>query len=263
MLSIDPLYINTAPVLRFQNEEQRGIATGFFFTDDQRNLYLVTNKHVIYGDRYFENPEPEINKIKSNLHTNPQNLSQNEEVTFELFDGEERRWLEHPNRDVDVVLIPVNIDRQRYTIAPIDKTFIEASNIQVGLEKILVMGYPYGWYDTANNLPIIRIGHLSSPFKIPFQGKPIMLGDVETHPGMSGGPVFMRLEDYTTIEDSGATKHMGQYRIILVGVHSGQPRWDLIDRRTGEVAETISHSLSYIWFSDLILEILSNQPHTS
>ena len=75
--------------------------------------------------------------------------------------------------------------------------------------------------------------------------------------GMSGGPVLMRLEDYTSIKNGKPVKHLGAYRIVLVGVHSGQPRWDLIDRRTGEVTETISHSLVHIWFSDLILEILS------
>lgn len=123
-----------------------------------------------------------------------------------------------------------------------------------------MMGYPYGWYDVANNLPVTRVGHLSSPFKIPFQGKPIMLGDVETHSGMSGGPVFMKLEDYVTIEGNQSIKHLGAHRLLLVGIHSGQPRWDLVDRTTGEVTDTIRHSLIHIWFSDLILEILDD-PH--
>lgn len=259
MPTVDPLYITTTLIVKLNNGESKGSATGFFFSDDQENLYLVTNKHVIYGERYYENPEPEINEIRLNLHTNPQNLSENEEVTISLFDRENKKWLEHSNRDSDVVLIPVSIDRKRYVVMPINKSFIESSNIQVGFEKIFVMGYPFGWYDTVNNLPVTRIGHLSSPFKIPFQGKPIMLGDVETHPGMSGGPVFMRLEDYTTIEGSKRTKHLGAHKIILVGIHSGQPRWDLIDRRTGQITETVRHSLVHIWFSDLILEILSNQ----
>ena len=120
------------------------------------------------------------------------------------------------------------------------------------------MGYPYGWYDEGNNLPIIRIGHLSSPFKIPFQNNPFMLGDVETHPGMSGGPVFIMLKDYTTLENGGRITNMGASKTILAGIHSGQPRWDLIDHTTGELTESVRHSLVIIWFSDVILEIISD-----
>jgi len=260
MPPVSPIYTNTTIIHRLKDEEDKGIATGFFFIDDEENLYLVTNKHVIYGDRYYENPEAEINKIKLVLHTDPQNLSQNEEITVNLFDGENKNWLEHEDQDFDIVLIPLEINRQNYVILSIDKGWIDTTNIVVGFEKIFIMGYPYGWYDISNNLPVTRIDHLSSPFKIPFQGKPIILGDIETHPGMSGGPVLMELKDYVTIENGRRTRHLGASRTILVGVHSGQPRWDLIDRRTGEVTQTISHSLVHIWFSDLILEILNN-PH--
>lgn len=230
MPAIDPIFVTTAPIFRFMDAGERGIATGFFFLDDEEHFYLVTNKHVIYGDKYYEDPNPEINIIKLRIHINPQNLSQNEEITIELFDGENKKWLEHTDQDVDVVLIPINIDRQKYVITPINKSFIETSNIEVGFEKIFVMGYPYGWYDTHNNLPVARVGHLSSPFKVPFQGRPILLGDVETHRGMSGGPVFMKLQDYTTVEGINRTTHLGAQITILVGIHSGQPRWDLIDK---------------------------------
>ncbi len=84
-----------------------------------------------------------------------------------------------------------------------------------------------------------------------------MLGDVETHRGMSGGPVYMELKDYTTQEGNNRTKHLGATKIILAGIHSGQPRWDLIDKKTGKISESISHSLIFIWFSDLILEIIT------
>jgi hypothetical protein len=89
-----------------------------------------------------------------------------------------------------------------------------------------------------------------------------MLGDVETHPGMSGGPVFMRLEDFVSIEEGQQVKHLGSSKLLLVGIHSGQPRWDLIDKRTGKIEQTISHSLINIWFSDLILEILKESRFT-
>ncbi len=257
MPTVDPIYVTTALIIELHNKKPKGSATGFFFMDDKQNLYLVTNKHIIYGERYYENPEPKIDQIKLNLHTDARNLSQNEEVVVDLFDGKNRKWLEHSNHDFDVILIPLNIDQKKFVIMATNRSFIESSNIQVGFEKIFVMGYPFGWYDTVNNLPVTRIGHLSSPFKVPFQGKPIMLGDVETHPGMSGGPVFMNLEDYVTIQGSKRVKNLGAHKVILVGIHSGQPRWDLVDAKTGRITKTIRHSLVHIWFSDLILEILN------
>src|SRR3989338_4982768 len=119
------------------------------------------------------------------------------------------------------------------------------------------MGYTYGWFDRKNNLPITRIGHLSSPFGVPFAGKPVMLGDVETHQGMSGGPVFMDLNDYVIIENGQKKRHLGTSKRLLAGIHSGQPRWDLIDNHTKQIKETVRHSLINIWFSSLIPEIIS------
>lgn len=258
MVSVDPIYITTTIILRFKDKTSLGNATGFFFEDKQKNIFLITNKHVIYGEKYYENPPPQINNIKLVLHTNTQNLSQNEEVKIPLFKNGKKIWLEHTDRNVDVALIPINLDRKKYVIIPLNESVIESSNLEIGFEKIFVMGYPFGWYDNINNLPVTRVGHLSSPFKIPFQNRPIMLGDVETHPGMSGGPVFMKLKDFVTFDGKNRTTHLGSSRTLLVGIHSGQPRWDLIDRNTGQT-KTISHSLIHVWFPELILDILNLQ----
>lgn len=259
MATVDSIYITTTIILRFRDENSKGTATGFFFEDKQKNVFLVTNKHVIYGEKYYENPPPEVNNIKLILHTDAQNLSQNEEVIVPLFEDEKITWLEHTDRDIDIVLIPLNLDRKKYLINSLTESVIESSNLEIGFEKIFVMGYPYGWYDNINNIPVARVGHLASPFKVPFQNKPIMLGDVETHPGMSGGPVLMKLKDYVTINGKNRTTNLGASRTLLVGIHSGQPRWDLIDRNTGQIKETISHSLIHIWFPELILDILNLQ----
>lgn len=259
MPNIDALYLTTTRILRFNDDTSRGNATGFFFEDNQNNLFLVTNKHVLYGENYFEeNPTPEINKIKLRLHTNSQNLSQNEEVEISLFNGTNKIWLEHSNRNVDVILIPLDLERTKYITPPIHQAMVESSNLEVKFEKIFIMGYPYGWYDHTNNLPITRVGHLSSPFKIPFQNMPIMLGDVETHPGMSGGPVFMILKDFVTQEGDKRVTQLGSSKTLLVGIHSVQPRWDLLNGATGQT-ETVKHTLINIWFPEIILEILAQQ----
>ena len=88
-------------------------------------------------------------------------------------------------------------------------------------------------------------------------GYPFMLGDVETHNGMSGSPVFMHLKDHITIDENGKeTTHLGSWKTILLGVFSGQPQWGIPDKKTGKIIE-IPHSLSIIWFSSLIKEIVA------
>ncbi len=256
MASVDSIYLSTTLVHRFSGNESKGKATGFFFQSKQGPVYLVTNKHVIYGDNFSdETPIPEIDKIQLTIHINMDNLLQNETVTIDLFKKHDKVWKEHTGKDIDIVCIPLNLDRNKFVFASADESLLDASNIKIGIEKIFVMGYPYGWYDSLHNLPITRIGHLSSPFGVPFHGNPFMLGDVETHPGMSGSPVFMHLVDYVTVDKGKSTRHMGQSKIILLGVCSGQPKWEITDKKTNK-SITIPHSLSVIWFGDLIKEII-------
>jgi hypothetical protein len=245
MAHIHPAYIVTTIITTFADGKKMGSATGFFFTDDNNNLYVITNRHVIYGDNYEKSIEPQIDKITLNLHTNASDLTQNEEVTIDLFDKANRKWLEHNDQSVDVVLIPVNLDKEKYVFSSLNRSFLECP-YWVHFEKIMVVGYPYGWYDYVNNLPIIRIGHLSSPFKVPFQGKPVMIGDVITHAGMSGGPVFMDLRDPLTKQPDGKFAVKFERKFLLVGINSGQFK----------IPETTERpNLIHIWFPELILEI--------
>lgn len=256
---IDPLYASTTIVVGIKNGKEKIKASGFFFVDEKDKLYLVTNKHVIYGEKFAEEVDPIIDKIKLNLHVDPNNLKKNKELTINLIEGRKKKWLElRSNPEVDVVLIIADIDRTKYFLIPLNKSFIETGTMQVSFEKIFIMGYPFGWYDKVNNLPITRVGHLSSPFKVPFMGKQVMLGDVETHNGMSGSPVFMRLEDYTEKKGDKSTMHIGSTKIVLLGIHSGQPLWQLEDKKSGK-KKAINHTLRNIWFADIILDIIKDE----
>lgn len=256
MPHIDPIHLSTTIVLKYLGKDLKGNATGFFYLNKQNDLYLVTNKHIIYGDNFSEkNAEPKIDKIKIKIHTDKNDLSKNKTITIDLFKKENRLWREHSKKYIDIVCIPLDLDRNKYLFAFANESFLDASNIKIGFEKIFVMGYPYGWHDSLHNLPITRIGHLSSPFGVPFRGYPFMLGDVETHPGMSGSPVFMHLVDYVTVDKGKPTLQMGQSRIILLGVYSGNPVWKLKDENANEFNK-IPRSLSVIWFGGLIKEII-------
>lgn len=259
MTKIDQIFLTTTIIKRFIGNKEHGSATGFFFSDTENNVYLVTNKHVIYGEKYFEeSAKPEIDTLKIVLHVNKDNTTQNEEVIIKLFNDKVKIWKEHFQKNIDIVCIPLFLDRGKFVFITIGENMLDSSNLKIGFEKIFIMGYPYGWYDTLNNLPITRIGHLSSPLGVFFMGHPFMLGDVETHEGMSGSPVFMHLKDYITIDENNKEiTHLGSWKTILLGVFSGQPRWNVKNKETDKIIK-IPHSLSIIWVSSLIKEIIAS-----
>lgn len=257
--SVDPIFLTTTIIERISKQKPAGNASGFFYESNNK-LFIVTNKHVIYGKKFYEeNSNPEIDQIKITLHKNKNDLRDNEEITIDLFNNEKKVWIEHDKKEYDVILIPIEVDRNKYVLTSTNSSYIGSDNIVIGFEKIFVMGYPFGWHDKIHNLPIVRVGHLSSPFEVPYKELPIMLGDVETHPGMSGGPVFMELKDYTTFNGKKRSKHLGAKKMLLVGIHSGQPLWQLKDKRTGTIGKNIPHTLINIWFADIILDILSQK----
>lgn len=257
-MKIDEIHFVTTIVRRMRGDRQMGSASGFFHGIEDR-VYLITNKHVICGDSFgSENPEPDIDTLKINLHTNAENVTQNEEVSIELFEDEEPIWLEHSNNQIDIVAIPVDLDRSHFIFYTTNSELLEADNLKVRFEKVFVMGYPHGWHDIRHNLPVTRVGHLSSPFLVPFSGNPYMLIDVETHPGMSGSPVFMHLSNYQTVDSEGkVTTHLGAWKLVLAGVYSGQPRWP-IEKEDG-TTEEIPHTLGVVWFGDLIRQIINEE----
>lgn len=196
-------------------------ATGFFFSEKEQ-LYLVTAKHVIYGSDYTQkDATPKIHFFTLTLHVNRQDFRMNEDVTIKLFDGSGQRiWLEHSEPQIDVVLIPISLDENKFIISKMNKSFIEENDeLLVQFEKILIVGYPFGWYDDKFNFPIVRVGHLSSPFKIPFKGEPAMLGDAITHSGMSGSPVMMLFRDPITRDKKGNLIPQQGYKYLLAFIH--------------------------------------------
>jgi hypothetical protein len=170
--------------------------TGFFYSldrnGDQHIPVIVTNKHVVEGTvkgRFLLTLHngadgPDIGKVKA----------------FEL-DNFERRWLPHPDKDVDLCVMPIapllrdaEQTNTRFFFLTLDKTLIPSAadlNDMLGLESIVMVGYPNGLWDRANNLPIFRKGVLASDYKRDWNGKKEFLIDAACFPGSSGSPVLL------------------------------------------------------------------------
>ncbi len=181
-----------------------GTGTGFFYsldrTGDQYVPVIVTNKHVVEGatrGRFILTLDngadgPHVGRSKA----------------FVL-DNFQARWFPHPDRDVDLCVMPIApLLRQaeqantKFFFVPLNRDLIPTDadlHDMQGLESVVMVGYPNGLWDRANNLPIFRKGVLASDYKRDWNGKKEFLIDAACFPGSSGSPVLLfELGSYST-----------------------------------------------------------------
>lgn len=128
--------------------------------------------------------------------------------------------------------------------------------------NVTLVGYPYGFYDKKNALPIWKTGSVASEPKIDFDGKPLFLIDVSAFPGMSGSPVFAISYGMYEMEEGGTT--VGDIRRFL-GVYAsmqmvGKEKYleEIVhDARFG-IVDYESLEIGHVWKADLILETVKS-----
>ncbi len=246
-VSIDPLYASTSRLRGFVHDQETNSATAFSWIEDSRR-FIVTNKHVLLGSDFARNPEP-LTAFRLRCHQQG-NPSQNGDVDVPLFSESSPIWIEHRNPEVDLALIPVRQEVfNGLTFPAFGSSNLPRSDLVIGPgEPLAVVGYPLGFYDSGNNLPIVRSASLASAYGVPFRGLPLFVTDARLHHGTSGAPVlFISRGSYRTL----GALNVGDLPPVLLGVHSGT--WPT---RLGE--EPLN--LNATWYSDLIRDIITN-PH--
>jgi hypothetical protein len=245
---ISDINFTTAPIRMFKNNVELGSASGFFFTRNERK-YFITNRHVVIKES--ENFFPDT--IKLRLHLNKTNLNYNLELTINLYNQlGNRNWLEHfdySNIECDIIAIPLNeniLDRTNFDIFySCCITFIDSKLTNIPelnpFGDVVVVGYPLGFYDFTNNLPVYRKAMVASQYGVNFNGKPYFLIDTNLHPGTSGSPVVNT--HHTLFKENGFNE---AYK--LFGIHSAE-----------HTMKGKPLGLNVVWYSYLINEVIDGK----
>jgi S1-C subfamily serine protease len=189
---------HVAVLLRTKNAQNREYSgTGFFYNffrnGDQSVTCIVTNRHVLAGMTKIEM------RLTRRTPSNEPDFGNIIDVTLDL--QWEQRIILHPDPDVDLAAIVVSdvLTRYQNESKPIyavgaDESMVASSDDLKKfqpLEDVLVVGYPDGLSDTANNIPIFRRGVTATPVYMKFNGKKQFMIDAAIYHGSSGSPVFL------------------------------------------------------------------------
>jgi hypothetical protein len=225
------------------------IGTAFFFEflkDGNKSVpVLVTNKHVIASaveGRFL------LHSADSSGSPSPGSV-----ITVKL-DNFEQRWIEHPNQEIDLCIMPVAplfVEAKKQARQPfhvsLDPTLIptikEMQDL-TALEDIIMIGYPIGIWDSKNNMPVVRRGITATHAGTDYEGRQEFMIDAACFPGSSGSPVFLfNSGSYTTKTGS---INIGS-RIKLLGILYAGPQYttsgelQIINVPTQQKVIAISH----------------------
>ncbi|MBX7136303.1 MAG: serine protease [Fimbriimonadaceae bacterium] len=84
---------------------------------------------------------------------------------------------------------------------------------------VIMVGFPNGLMDAANNLPVLRRGSLATPYRANYAGKRDFVVDIAAFGGSSGSPVFAF---FNGMEPTPEGMNLGGQAFYLIGIlHSG------------------------------------------
>lgn len=208
--------------------------SGFFFAfakEQSRNVpAIVTNKHVVSGA-----VSGTFSLTLRGLDGGPLT---GQHITIEL-DKFEQRWIPHPDAEVDLCVMPIaallheaDAAGKRFFFVSLEDSLLpspaDLAELSV-LEEVLMIGYPNGIWDAANNMPILRRGITATHPNLDYEGRKEFLIDAACFPGSSGSPVFL-FNTGGWMDRKGNTM-MGGVRVKLLGLLYAGPQ----HTATGEV----------------------------
>lgn len=248
---IDSMFLRVAKILTFAGGQALTNATGFFYLQD-RFLYLVTSRHVVIDEKNRHYPD----RVNVSLHRSVACLVDRSELSIPLYADGIPQWYQHCDQQTgiiaDVAAVAINdsgvLAAHAVTTFSRDDVVMPESVLPLG-QDVLILGFPLGFHDTLNNLPIVRSATMASSFSHPFKGEPYFLTDARLHRGMSGSPVIAKLPAGNNDERAGEPVWR------LLGIHSSALEVSDRDPRHDERL-----ALNTSFYASLLPELLPDPP---
>lgn len=264
--AVDPRSLMTTPVWLVDGDRPVSQGTGFFFGLPGAGggvdvVFLVTNYHVVTGHAPLAAMQPAGDRVRIIIHEDQFDPQRVRQVELPLYDDRGRpAWIESDaHESADLVLLPLPPAAYRNAHLPVFTEDHTRVDIRIRPSSgATLLGYPYGFYDTKNFLPIWKTGHVASEPDVDFEGRPAFLVDVSAFPGMSGAPVLAVANGVYEARDGSVRTG----RVLrLMGIFSAMPvirhpspadPLGAADRPGG--VET-SLELGYVWKASLIADL--------
>lgn len=234
----ESLLLCTTRITTFRGRQQLTAASGFFFERDAA-LYLVTSRHVLHDLPTSHLPD----RVEFAVHLDAVDLTRSAPVSVDLYREGRAAWRQGKDSggEIDVAVLPV--DRASLPAGAAFHAFgpehllQSLDAVEIG-RRLLVVGFPLGFFDTMHHLPVARHAIVASAFGVRFQGQGYFLTDSRLHRGASGAAVVAR-------DDT-----LGDVPWRLLGVHSA--RMDMGNRDAGQ-DETLG--LNSAWYADILMTL--------
>lgn len=266
-MAVEHLSMITTPVILLKGDEEVSQGTGFYYVlkglTHAAILFLVTNHHMLTGYPPEETKSPKGDNIRFYLHRDANDPGYVSGIGFPLYTEDGKPiWLsskEFPQADVAVIPIL----RALYADAAVFAISEDwaAGNIKLRpTSTITLIGYPYGYYDKKNWLPVWKTGSIASEPEVDFERKPLFLVDISAFPGMSGSPAFaIAYGAYEMVEGPTTVGHVQKF----LGIYASMPMLKeakYLEEITSEsrlgilVGESLE--LGHIWKASVIINII-------
>lgn len=267
---VEHISMITTQVLLLRGDNVVSQGTGFYYAlhDTSNNLniiFLVTNYHVLTGSAPSEHKAPIGDNIVFYFHKDEKNTGDLKQVRFPLFTKRnDPIWIcskDYP--DADVAIIPlVAALYQDCKVFGISEEWAKAGIKLRPTSRITLVGYPYGYEDTSNALPIWKTGSIASEPSMNFSGKPLFLVDVSAFPGMSGSPTFAVSYGAYEMDQGGTTvggvqKFLGIYASMQV-LEQKKFLEELQAVKNQGITISESLQLGHIWKAQLIIDMVKS-----
>ncbi len=223
----------------------RPSATGVFVTIEDFN-FIITAKHVVFNNETSLFIDEKLHfftthKIAGQTYTNP--------ITRIKKQGNVN-WIFHSNKDVDIAIMPVNIDWTKADILRVPlEHLVEIDNL-LELDDLYYLSYQPGLIEKNVVDPIMRTGSISKINK----DKTYFI-DGFAFPGNSGSPVFFKTRYFKSDNPPLPGSFIG-----IIGSHVTY-QGVAISRQTKRPRITFEENtgLSKVWSVDFLKEIIKSK----